>query len=361
MRLFANMLAGHIALKVFAGFIVLMLSAGGAVVALTPLPLVMIVALYALELLVACLQASCSRFSLASISTMRFTPRSLKRSFGPSTHTPQDNQEFHMDAKPPSSSARASQRWAWASPPSAWAPSSATSCRAPCATRRRRRPVRPRLHRRCSCGRPGHLRLRRGADPHLRRRLIGRPRASVADGRGDTSHALAFHRIGHGRRTCPGRRRRAAFPPFDTTNLASTIFWLAVSFGLLYYLMSKIALPRVAEILETREGKIDGDPQGRRLDAGEGQGCGRILREAASRRPARERRRRLQQARDAANAASEQKRKPSRPRRSRRSPPRRQASPPRATRRWPTWAISPPSRRCHRGPHHRASPPRRMR
>jgi F-type H+-transporting ATPase subunit a len=57
MRLFANMLAGHIALKVFAGFIVLMLGAGGAVVALSPLPLVMIVAIYALELLVACLQA----------------------------------------------------------------------------------------------------------------------------------------------------------------------------------------------------------------------------------------------------------------------------------------------------------------
>jgi F-type H+-transporting ATPase subunit a len=57
MRLFANMLAGHIALKVFAGFIVLMLGTGGAVVALSPLPLAMIVALYALELLVACLQA----------------------------------------------------------------------------------------------------------------------------------------------------------------------------------------------------------------------------------------------------------------------------------------------------------------
>jgi F-type H+-transporting ATPase subunit a len=57
MRLFANMLAGHIALKVFAGFIVLMLSTGGAVLALSPLPLAMIVALYALELLVACLQA----------------------------------------------------------------------------------------------------------------------------------------------------------------------------------------------------------------------------------------------------------------------------------------------------------------
>jgi F-type H+-transporting ATPase subunit a len=57
MRLFANMLAGHIALKVFAGFIVLMGSAGWATTLLTPLPLAMIVALYALELLVACLQA----------------------------------------------------------------------------------------------------------------------------------------------------------------------------------------------------------------------------------------------------------------------------------------------------------------
>jgi F-type H+-transporting ATPase subunit a len=57
MRLFANMLAGHIALKIFAGFIVLMTTAGGAVLVLSPLPMIMIVALYALELLVACLQA----------------------------------------------------------------------------------------------------------------------------------------------------------------------------------------------------------------------------------------------------------------------------------------------------------------
>jgi F-type H+-transporting ATPase subunit a len=56
MRLFANMLAGHIALKVFAGFIVMLSAAGGWVV-LSPLPLLMIVALYALELLVAGLQA----------------------------------------------------------------------------------------------------------------------------------------------------------------------------------------------------------------------------------------------------------------------------------------------------------------
>ncbi|WP_428032979.1 F0F1 ATP synthase subunit A [Ancylobacter sp.] len=57
LRLFANMLAGHIAMKVFAGFIVMMTASGvvgwfGAV-----LPLAMVVALTALEFLVAALQA----------------------------------------------------------------------------------------------------------------------------------------------------------------------------------------------------------------------------------------------------------------------------------------------------------------
>ena len=57
MRLFANMLAGHIALKVFAGFILMMFAAGGIGYALWPLSLAMIVALTALEFLVAGLQA----------------------------------------------------------------------------------------------------------------------------------------------------------------------------------------------------------------------------------------------------------------------------------------------------------------
>jgi F-type H+-transporting ATPase subunit b len=50
-----------------------------------------------------------------------------------------------------------------------------------------------------------------------------------------------------------------AFPPFDATTFPSQIFWLVLTFGALYFLMSKVALPRVAEILETRESKIDGD------------------------------------------------------------------------------------------------------
>jgi len=57
-RLFANMLAGHIALKVFAGFIVL-LTAGGAWwgYPLAILPMLLTIALTALEFLVAFLQA----------------------------------------------------------------------------------------------------------------------------------------------------------------------------------------------------------------------------------------------------------------------------------------------------------------
>ncbi len=56
-RLFANMLAGHITLNVFGGFVVMLLSAAGAVKALAVLPFAMTIGLDALELLVAFLQA----------------------------------------------------------------------------------------------------------------------------------------------------------------------------------------------------------------------------------------------------------------------------------------------------------------
>ena len=55
-RLFANMLAGHITLKVFGGFVALLLG-GGFVAILSPLPLLGIILLTAFELLVAVLQA----------------------------------------------------------------------------------------------------------------------------------------------------------------------------------------------------------------------------------------------------------------------------------------------------------------
>jgi F-type H+-transporting ATPase subunit a len=56
-RLWANVLAGHLVLKVFAGFVPMMAAAGLVGILGSALPLVMTVALYALEFLVAFLQA----------------------------------------------------------------------------------------------------------------------------------------------------------------------------------------------------------------------------------------------------------------------------------------------------------------
>lgn len=57
LRLFGNMLAGHIALKVFGGFVVALLASGGVGLIIAPLPLLLAIALTALEFLVAFLQA----------------------------------------------------------------------------------------------------------------------------------------------------------------------------------------------------------------------------------------------------------------------------------------------------------------
>jgi F-type H+-transporting ATPase subunit a len=56
-RLFANMLAGHITLQVFAAFIIMLAGAGVLGVFGATIPFIMVVLLLALELLVAFVQA----------------------------------------------------------------------------------------------------------------------------------------------------------------------------------------------------------------------------------------------------------------------------------------------------------------
>ena len=56
-----------------------------------------------------------------------------------------------------------------------------------------------------------------------------------------------------------GGVQKGAFPPFDTSNFAPQLVWLVLIFGVLYLLMSRLALPRVATILSTRETTIGAD------------------------------------------------------------------------------------------------------
>ena len=48
-------------------------------------------------------------------------------------------------------------------------------------------------------------------------------------------------------------------PQFDVTSFPSQIFWLVVTFAILYFVLAKLVLPRVGEVLEERQEKIAED------------------------------------------------------------------------------------------------------
>ncbi|MEP1142301.1 MAG: hypothetical protein ABJH52_01170 [Henriciella sp.] len=52
---------------------------------------------------------------------------------------------------------------------------------------------------------------------------------------------------------------QAAFPPFETWHFPSQIFWLAVLFGGLYFILSRFILPSIGNTLEQRESSIADD------------------------------------------------------------------------------------------------------
>jgi len=56
-----------------------------------------------------------------------------------------------------------------------------------------------------------------------------------------------------------GGKPKEMFPPFDAKTFPSQILWFAIAFALLYVLMDRVSLPRVAGAIEMRRRRIDAD------------------------------------------------------------------------------------------------------
>lgn len=60
---------------------------------------------------------------------------------------------------------------------------------------------------------------------------------------------------GHGGEHAEG----SSFPPFDPQYFAGQIFWLLISFAILYFMLSRVFLPRIGQTLEDRSNRIADD------------------------------------------------------------------------------------------------------
>lgn len=49
------------------------------------------------------------------------------------------------------------------------------------------------------------------------------------------------------------------FPPFDASTFPSQLLWLVISFGLLYWLTSRMIIPRIGGIIEDRRDRVAND------------------------------------------------------------------------------------------------------
>ena len=63
----------------------------------------------------------------------------------------------------------------------------------------------------------------------------------------------------HATTEAEGGHAKIVFPPFDATTFASQILWFAITFGALYLLMSRVALPQIGSIIDKRKARIEGD------------------------------------------------------------------------------------------------------
>jgi F-type H+-transporting ATPase subunit b len=70
--------------------------------------------------------------------------------------------------------------------------------------------------------------------------------------------AAAPPATGEGTET-PAHEEKVPFPPFDPTHFASQLLWFAITFIAFYFVIARVAGPRIAGILGERRHRIEGD------------------------------------------------------------------------------------------------------
>ncbi len=53
--------------------------------------------------------------------------------------------------------------------------------------------------------------------------------------------------------------KKGGLPQLNAEDFAPQLVWLALTFGALYWIMSRVALPRIADVIEKRRGRIAAD------------------------------------------------------------------------------------------------------
>ncbi|MBN9138590.1 MULTISPECIES: F0F1 ATP synthase subunit B [Phyllobacterium] len=75
---------------------------------------------------------------------------------------------------------------------------------------------------------------------------------TAATGGASDAHATATH-------SETGVAHKGVFPPFDSSHFASQLLWLALTFAFFYLFLSRVVLPRIGGIIETRRDRIATD------------------------------------------------------------------------------------------------------
>ncbi len=94
--------------------------------------------------------------------------------------------------------------------------------------------------------------------------MAGTPTIIVAQAEGDAlQQGVVVDE--HGAETATGEvhatteEHSEVFPPFDPATFSTQLIWLAITFAVLYFMLSRVALPRIGGIIEARKARIEGD------------------------------------------------------------------------------------------------------